>query len=201
MAKNRAATAGASSVPREQLDLLNRETLGEALATAPGVNLSHNIRNESMVYVRGFDPRQLPVSLDGTPQYVPDDGFVDFGRFTTFDLAEMRVAKGAASLLYGPNTLGGAINLISRKPTEPLEGDIRLDGGSGGDRKAAFNLGMRQGDWDLQAGLSWLAADSSPLPAGLNMRFPSCSSSWSRSPALMGFPCPASNRCCKADKA
>lgn len=157
---------GESAITREQLDQLNRETVGEAVAIAPGVALSHNSRNESMVYVRGFDPRQVPVFLDGIPQYVPYDGYIDFGRFTTFDLAEIRVAKGAASLLYGPNTLGGAINLISRKPTQALEGDIRIGAGSGGERKAAANLGMRHGMWYLQAGLSWLDADGFPLPDG-----------------------------------
>ena len=158
--------AGESAITREQLDALNRETVGEAVAIAPGVALSNNSRNESLVYVRGFDPRQVPVFLDGIPQYVPYDGYIDFGRFTTFDLGEIRVAKGAASLLYGPNTLGGAINLVSRKPTQPLEGDVRLGVGSGGERKAAANLGMRKGDWYLQAGWSWLDADSFPLPDG-----------------------------------
>ena len=160
------AAAGETAISREQLDLLNRETVGEAVAIAPGVNLSHNSRNESMLYVRGFDPRQVPVFLDGIPQYVPYDGYVDFGRFTTFDLGEIRIAKGAASLLYGPNTLGGAINLVSRKPTRPLEGDLRIGAGSGGERKAAANLGMRRGDWYLQAGWSWLDADGFPLPDG-----------------------------------
>ena len=98
--------AGESAITREQLDALNRETVGEAVAIASGVSLSNNSRNESLVYVRGFDPRQVPVFLDGIPQYVPYDGYIDFGRFTTFDLGEIRVAKGAASLLYGPNTLG-----------------------------------------------------------------------------------------------
>ncbi|MEJ1250398.1 TonB-dependent receptor [Denitratimonas tolerans] len=158
--------AGESAITREQLDALNRDTVGEAVAIAPGVALSNNSRNESLVYVRGFDPRQVPVFLDGIPQYVPYDGYIDFGRFTTFDLAEIRVAKGAASLLYGPNTLGGAINLVSRKPTQPLEGDVRLGAGSGGERKAAANLGMRHGDWYLQAGWSWLDADGFPLPDG-----------------------------------
>ena len=64
--------------------------------------------------------------LDGVPLYVPYDGYVDFGRFTTFDLARIEVASGAASLLYGPNILGGAINLISRRPERPFEADLRL---------------------------------------------------------------------------
>lgn len=151
--------AGESAITREQIEQFNRDTVGEAVAIAPGVALSTNSRNESMVYVRGFDPREVPVFLDGIPQYVPYDGYIDFGRFTTFDLGEIRVGKGTASLLYGPNTLGGAINLISRKPTEHLEGDVRIGGGSGGELRAAVNLGMRQGDWYLQAGWSRLDAD------------------------------------------
>lgn len=158
--------AGETALNREQLDQFNRETVGEAASLVPGVNLSRNSRNEDTVFVRGFDPRQVPVFLDGIPLYVPYDGYVDFGRFTTFDLAEIRVAKGTASMLYGPNILGGAVNLVSRRPTRALEGDVRLGAGSGGEQKAAVNLGSRQDLWYLQAGLSWLDADNYPLPGG-----------------------------------
>lgn len=160
------STQSESIITREQLDQLNRETVSDAVAIAPGVNLSVNSRNETIVLLRGFDPRQVPVFLDGIPQYVPYDGYIDFGRFTTFDLAEIRVAKGSASLLYGPNTLGGAINLVSRKPSQPLEGDARVGLASGGERKVAGNLGLRRGRWYMQAGWSMLDADSFPLPDG-----------------------------------
>lgn len=158
--------AGESALTRKELDDYGRDTVGETVAELPGVNLSRNSRNEDIVYVRGFDARQVPVFLDGIPLYVPYDGYVDFGRFTTFDLAEIRVGKGSASLLYGPNIMGGAINLVTRKPERAFEGDIRIGAGSGSERKAAVNLGGRQGRWYYQAGLSWLDADSFPLPDG-----------------------------------
>ena len=87
-----------------------------------GMIVGENSRNEDMVYLRGFDVRQVPLFIDGIPAYVPYDGYVDFGRFTTFDLAQIRVAASGASLMYGPNTLGGAINLVSRKPVRAFEG-------------------------------------------------------------------------------
>ncbi len=158
--------AGETALTREDLDRHGRDTVGEAVNALPGVSLSRNSRNEDIVYVRGFDARQVPVFLDGIPLYVPYDGYVDFGRFTTFDLAEVRAAKGAASLLYGPNIMGGAINLVTRKPERAFEGDLRVGAGSGGERKAALNLGGRQGRWYYQAGLSWLDADGFPLPDG-----------------------------------
>jgi len=146
-----------------QLDL---DTVGEAVAVLPGASLARNSRNEDMLYLRGFDPRQVPVFLDGVPLYVPYDGYVDFGRFTTFDLAQVQVASGGASLLYGPNILGGAINLVSRRPERPFEGNLRLGIADGGERKAAANLGGRRGDWYYQLGWSQLKADEFPLPDG-----------------------------------
>lgn len=161
-----AAPASETAIDQQAIARDGRDTVGAAVALLPGVALSRNSRNEEMVYVRGFDPRQVPVFIDGVPLYVPYDGYVDYGRFTTFDLAEIRVAKAGASLLYGPNTLGGAINLVTRKPSRAFEGDARLGFASGGERKAAVNVGMNQGLWYAQLGLSYLDANSFPLPRG-----------------------------------
>lgn len=150
-------------VTREAMETLNRDTVGAAMSLVPGMSVSHNSRNEDIVYLRGFDVRQVPLFIDGVPTYVPYDGYVDFGRFTTFDLAEIRVAKGAASLLYGPNTLGGAINLVTRKPVKEFEGDVRAGFASGSEKKVAANLGGNQGMWYYQVGASYLDADSYPL--------------------------------------
>ncbi len=144
----------------------NANTVADAVRWLPGVSLTRNSRNEEMLYVRGFDSRQVPVYVDGVPLYVPYDGYVDFGRFTTFDLAEIRVAKSDASLMYGPNTLGGAVNLVTRKPARSFEGDARAGLGSGQERQAAVNLGGNQGLWYYQLGASYLDADSFPLPGG-----------------------------------
>lgn len=154
------------AVRKESIELNNANTVGAAVATLPGTSLSRNSRNEEIVYLRGFDPRQVPVFLDGVPLYVPYDGYIDFGRFTTFDLSEVRVAKSGASLLYGPNTLGGAINLITRKPVRAFEGDVRLGVGSGSEKKAAVNIGSNQGSWYFQLGASYLDAKSFPLASG-----------------------------------
>lgn len=104
--------------------------------------------------MRGFDLRQVPVFLDGIPVYVPYDGYVDMGRFTTFDLSEINVAKGFASLLYGANTMGGAINLISRRPVNAFEMDARIGTFSGKGYNWNVNAGSNLGKFYLQVGLS-----------------------------------------------
>ncbi len=151
----------------DDLQRFNRDNVGQAVNMLPGVSISEGgPRNEQTVSVRGFDSRQVPVFIDGIPQYVPYDGNVDLARFTTFDLSEIRVAKGAASLLYGPNIMGGAINLVTRKPVKELEGNVRVGFATGSERMVAANVGTNQGLWYLQAGLSYLDADSFKLGHG-----------------------------------
>ncbi len=156
-------------ISSEDLQRFNRDNVGQAVNMLPGVSLREGgPRNEQTVSVRGFDSRQVPVFLDGIPQYVPYDGNVDLARFTTFDLSEIRVAKGAASLLYGPNIMGGAINLVTRKPVKELEGNVRIGVATGSERMVAANVGSNQGLWYLQAGLSYLEADSFKLGHGFS---------------------------------
>lgn len=162
-------SVGERSVSAETIRELNLHEVGKATATLPGVSPTLvGMRGESLIYVRGFDSRQVPIFLDGIPQYVPYDGNIDMDRFTTFDLSEIRVGKGAASPLYGPNTLGGAINLVTRRPSKEFEGDVRLGVASGAERLAAINLGTNQGSWYLQTGLSWLEANSWKTPKGFH---------------------------------
>lgn len=158
--------AAEMSIDQRSMQRDNADTVGTAVSSLPGASLSRNSRNEDTVYVRGFDSRQVPLFVDGVPLYVPYDGYVDFARFTTFDLAEIRVAKAGASVLYGPNTLGGAINLVTRKPARALEGDVRWGVGSGDDTQAAVNLGSNQGLWYFQLGASYADANGYPLPSG-----------------------------------
>ena len=148
----------------------NRETVGAALSMLPGIQLSKvGPRNEQMIQVRGFDLRQVPVFVDGIPVYVPYDGYVDLGRFNTFDLARIDVAKGFSSMMHGPNTLGGAINLISRRPTQALEGEVGVgstfsERGDNNGQRVYANVGGQSGQFYFQAGASYLDNEGFRLP-------------------------------------
>ena len=121
----------------EAIHAFNRQTLDDALSIMPGVAASNSggSRNERLIFVRGFDRLQVPLSIDGIRVYLPADNRLDYGRFLTPDIAEVQVAKGFASVLDGPGAMGGAINLVTRKPERPLEGEVR----------ATLNLGRDAG--------------------------------------------------------
>lgn len=127
-AQSRAGEAiGGAVVSGETLKTYNKQTVEQALALIPGTNASNTggSRNERLVYVRGFDRFQTTLSIDGVRVFLPADNRIDFARFLTADVAEIQVSKGYVSVLDGPGGLGGAINLVTSKPTRAFEGEAQ----------------------------------------------------------------------------
>ncbi|MCL4783497.1 MAG: TonB-dependent receptor [Bryobacterales bacterium] len=144
--------------------LRNLPKTTDALNLIPGVAIQRiGARNERGVFVRGFDFRQVPLYIDGIPVYVPYDGYVDLDRFLTYDVSEIQVTKGFTSPLYGPNALGGAINMISKAPTKKLNLDLGTGYASGDQVHGFINAGTRFQNFWLQGGFAWLSSDYFPL--------------------------------------
>jgi iron complex outermembrane receptor protein len=142
------------AVTYRETERFQRPTVSTALNLMPGIALSNvGPRNESLVYMRGFSLRQVPVFIDGIPVYVPYNGYVDFSMFTTFNISQINVEKGDASVLYGPNTMGGVINIVTAKPAGKL--DVYGAGGwlTGGN-EGYINVGSRLKHFYIQADAS-----------------------------------------------
>ncbi|WP_334148097.1 TonB-dependent receptor plug domain-containing protein [Hyphomicrobium sp.] len=118
---------GGTTITNEAMWTYNKQSLRDAVDIAPGVT-SHSAggrRNEGDIFVRGFDRFRVPLSIDGVRVYLPADNRLDMNRFLTPDLAEVQIQKGYVSVLNGPGGMGGAINLVSRKPTKEFEAEAR----------------------------------------------------------------------------
>ena len=158
-----------SRIEQSDLQRNNQIRVSDVAKSTPGVFLERSGgRNEHNLLVRGFNARRVPVFIDGIPVYVPYDGNMDIGRFTTFDLSRIDISKGASSVLYGANTLGGAVNLITQKPTKELEGTIGYGfshgkSGNTGTNQTYFNLGTKQELFYAQLSGSFLEKQGAQL--------------------------------------
>lgn len=160
---------GATVIDASTMRDRNQLNLAEALRDVPGVIMSSGgQRNEDQVYIRGFDATQTTLNIDGIPVYVPYDGNIDLSRFLTGDLSQVVVSKGLSSLMYGPNNMGGSINLVTRRPTQPLSGRIDAGGSMGKDgvyeRHEGVQISSRPNDlFYIQGGIEHASSGNFPL--------------------------------------
>lgn len=162
---------GTSSSVVTQQQMLDRGALnvGEALSDLPGVTpVTLGQRGETQVNIRGFDSRQITLNIDGIPIYVPYDGNVDLSRLLVPGISEIVVTKGLGSLMYGPNNMGGSINIVTQAPTKKLEGSIT--GGLTANQHKLFGndlsvqLGSRiDSRWSVQGGVATANRDGFAL--------------------------------------
>ena len=170
-AVSKPAPGGTSSNVVTQQQMLDRGALnvGEALGDLPGVTpVTLGQRGETQVNIRGFDSRQITLNIDGIPIYVPYDGNVDLSRLLTPGLSEIVVTKGLGSLMYGPNNMGGSINLITQAPSKKLEGSITGGLTANQHRLYGNDLSVQLGSridsrWYVQGGVASANRDGFPL--------------------------------------
>jgi iron complex outermembrane receptor protein len=89
------------------------------MSFVPGTYVSSGHKNESSIQVRGLSSNRLTLLYDGVPIYEPYFNSFDLNSLTASGIESVKVIKGANSVLYGPNTLGGVINVLSMRPTHP----------------------------------------------------------------------------------
>lgn len=163
---------GGTYITPEQTWYFAKQTLDQALTLAPGVTSSDggSSRNERLIFVRGFDREQVPLYIDGVRVFMPYDNRLDFADFVTPDIAEIQIAKGYASVLDGPGAIGGAINLVTKRPTKEIEAEagwtmsFARDGSYEGTTSFA-SAGTRQKYWyalvtgALYENTGWMLSD------------------------------------------
>jgi iron complex outermembrane receptor protein len=93
-----------------------------ALVAGPG--------NQPIITIRGIGLNDYDTNNAGPNGVYVDEVYLSAPgsqSFATFDLDRVEVLKGPQGTLYGRNTSGGAINFVSRQPTDYLTGDLHVE--------------------------------------------------------------------------
>ena len=97
---------------------------------APTLTVSQNGGGRALITIRGIgsgplgDPSAV-MYLDGVYLARPAMASMDF-----LDVDRVEVLRGPQGTLYGRNSVGGAIHILTRPPTNALETSLRLTAGS-----------------------------------------------------------------------
>jgi outer membrane receptor protein involved in Fe transport len=109
-------------------------TLDGALKRQPGVDVQRlqevgGAMDDDSIKIRGFGARRILVTIDGRPLNTPGTAggyFIDWTTIPLNNIQRIELIKGVSDPRYG-NTLGGVINLVTKKPTTTPQ--IEVQGG------------------------------------------------------------------------
>jgi len=128
-----------SVITQDQLTSRDVQSLGEALRYSAGVGVDTFGTETRFEWfnIRGFDESTFGLFRDNSRwQSGQVEGAVD-----PYELQEVDVIKGPSSVLYGQNTPGGLVNLVTKRPTEETFGEVGTQFGGFGRAQVQFDVG------------------------------------------------------------
>jgi iron complex outermembrane receptor protein/outer membrane receptor for ferrienterochelin and colicins len=94
------------------------QTVDQALEFLPGVYIEEGGKSTKHVNIRGFTESELKVLVDGIPANETYFRTIDLSQYPVAGVSEIKVVKGIPSVLYGANSMGGVVNIVTKKGEE-----------------------------------------------------------------------------------
>jgi iron complex outermembrane receptor protein len=135
------------------------DDLGSLLLEIPGVNVvrTGSIGKASTITLRGSNPEQVRIYIDGVPVNIVAGGGVDVSTLPIGDVERVEVYRGSSPLEFGESALGGIVSITTRTPGAP-RASARTGAGSFGTMFGDVSGGGRAGRLRLYVGLHGLYA-------------------------------------------
>jgi len=119
-----------SAFDQDALDVRGISQIEDLQFASPNLFISHNSQSPvTYAYIRGVGSDQLVAGFDPGVAYHVDGMYVGQPSSMPVDLWDMErveVLRGPQGTLYGRNTTGGAINVLTAPPTDEFLGKIDL---------------------------------------------------------------------------
>lgn len=139
-------TIGSSKLSREELASVQTESFGDAVSLIPGVTTVKSGQNVAKPVIHGLHSNRILVVNNGLRHEFQNWGIDHAPEIDPTAIDDIEVVKGAATVRFGPDALGGVIlaNPSDMELSKPLQGNIDLTGKSNG-RSGEASAELRKG--------------------------------------------------------
>ncbi len=152
-----------SVIDRAEIERRQTQNVADILRTIPGVTVARNgsIGATTSVFIRGAESDQTVALIDGVKLNDPSSpgGGFNFGNLLTGNIERIEVLRGSQSVLWGSQAIGGAVNMVTRRPTEALEVNARGEYGFRDTVNLVGNVSGKFGPLSASAGAGWFRSD------------------------------------------
>lgn len=134
-----------------------QQRLEDLQTTVPNVSFT-NTSNSSQLYIRGIGNTFINAGGDPGVAFYQDSAYVSDQRTmntSMFDVERIEILRGPQGALYGRNAVGGAINVISARPTPSPEGRVDAVAGDYGRLESEGYLSGPVGSGPVSGRLSY----------------------------------------------
>ncbi len=145
---------GTVSVIKPQEMKGEQKNLPELLKQVPGLHVIE-LKGRgayTTVSVRGSTPSQVAVYVDGVLMNLGSEAAVDLSTIPVENVERIEVYRGYIPARFGGASMGGVINIITKKPDGKGEGTLLIGGGSYGKFRASAAYSAKLGDGALFIG-------------------------------------------------
>jgi len=121
-----------ATVKRKEIIKNQQRRVTQTLQNVPGTTIVHTGQEgrRSIVALRGATSKHTLVLIDGIPVIDPIVGEFDFADLNSDIVESIHIIRGAQSLLYGSQAIGGVINIKTRRGKAMTQIGATLEGGS-----------------------------------------------------------------------
>jgi len=106
-------------VTAREMEEKGRKTVIDVLRDVPGVIVSRNgsFGGSASIYMRGTSNAHTLIMIDGVRvgDSMATDGKLSLSDLSTDNIERIEIVRGAQSVLYGSDAIGGVINIITKK--------------------------------------------------------------------------------------
>uniref|UniRef100_E6PED7 TonB-dependent receptor n=1 Tax=mine drainage metagenome TaxID=410659 RepID=E6PED7_9ZZZZ len=146
------------SISRAEMERAGESQVIGALESIPSITIARPNGGSSTAYatvaLRGPDPSETLVMLDGQLLNDGNTGDLDLSRFPIAAFSNVEISEGLGPFSReGSNTIGGAVNLISLHPTRAAHSAFSLSTGSFGRNEGWYNTTGTRGKLGYAAAL------------------------------------------------
>lgn len=145
-----------SVIDRAMLERAGQSSLRDLLSQQAGIQIVANgsYRSVTGVFLRGATSSQTLVLVDGVRVGSATSGGASYENLPLSRIERVEILRGAASALYGPDAVGGVIQIFTRDAGDGLQMDANAGVGTDGQQQLGASLRGSSGTVGYSLGVS-----------------------------------------------